>query len=299
MNDDTEGDVTERGTDQHVVIVSGLSGAGKSTALKALEDMGYHCIDNLPVALLHDLASHLRERPERYARVALGMDLRAPGLDLEALPAWLEALKDSGVRAQLLFLDARDEILLRRYGQTRRRHPLATGEGALQAAIVKERRLLEPLHALADWRIDTSDTNVHQLTHQTWRHVGPDTAGMTVVVQSFGYSKGVPADADFLFDVRCLPNPHWSDQLRPLTGRDAEVAEWLRQESRVNALFEDIAGFARRWLPEHEAAHRSLVTIGIGCTGGRHRSVYLAERLAAGLRPDYPGVVLHHRDLTE
>lgn len=289
----------EREPDQHVVIVSGLSGAGKSTALKALEDMGYHCIDNLPVALLADLAAHLRAQPERYARVALGMDLRAPGLDLEALPAWLEDLEHSGVRAQLLFLDARDEVLLRRFGQTRRRHPLATDEGALQAAIGKERRLLEPLRDRADWRIDTSDTNVHQLTHQTWRHVGPDTAGMTVVVQSFGFSKGVPADADFLFDVRCLPNPHWNDDLRALSGRDAAVAEWLRRESQVTALYDDIVAFARRWLPEHEAAHRSLVTIGIGCTGGRHRSVYLAERLAAALRTDYPGLVLHHRDLTE
>lgn len=283
---------------QHVVIVSGLSGAGKSTALKALEDMGYHCIDNLPAALLHELATHLRARPERYARVALGMDVRVPGLDLEALPAWLQDLRENGMRAQLLFLDARDDILLRRYGETRRRHPLATDEGALQAAIGKERGLLEPLRAMADWQIDTSDTNVHQLTHQTWRHVGPDTARMTVVVQSFGFSRGVPADVDFIFDARCLPNPHWSDELRPLTGRDEAVAEWLRQESKVSALYDDIAAFAGRWLPEHEAAHRALVTLGIGCTGGRHRSVYLAERLAAALRPDYPGLVLHHRELS-
>lgn len=283
-------------SDQHVIVVSGLSGAGKSTALKALEDMGYHCIDNLPAPLLNDFSGHLQAEPERYQRVALGMDIRAPGLDPGQLAQWLETLRGAGIRAQLLFLEARDEVLLKRYGETRRRHPLAGDAGVLQAAVARERSLLAPLRALADWTIDTSETNVHQLTHQTWRHVGPDTDHMTVVVQSFGFSNGVPADADFLFDARCLPNPHWSDDLRPLTGRDAPVAEWLGKEPAVTALGDDIENFLRRWLKEHEAAHRSFVTIAIGCTGGRHRSVFLAERVVRALREDFAVVVLHHRD---
>jgi len=282
---------------QHVIIVSGLSGAGKSTALKALEDMGYHCIDNLPASLMHDFAAHVEAKPEVYGRVALGMDVRAAGLDLGQIPAWLEQLRAAGVRTQLLFLDASDEVLLKRFGQTRRRHPLAQGEGALQASIEKERRLLEPIRAVADWEIDTSDTNVHQLTHQTWRRVGPDTGHMVLVVQSFGFGKGVPADVDFIFDARCLPNPHWDEALRPLTGRDAKVAEWLEQAPLVDDLFQDVTAFVERWLPHHQAAHRSFVTIGIGCTGGRHRSVYLAERLAKHLRESWPEVMLHHREL--
>lgn len=281
---------------QHVIIVSGLSGAGKSTALKALEDMGYHCIDNLPPPLLVDFAQHLQAEPDRYHRVALGMDARAAGLESDQLPAWLERLREGGVRAQLLFLEASDETLLKRYGETRRRHPLAQDEGGLAAAIDKERRLLAPLRALASWTIDTSATNVHQLTHQTWRHVGPETDRMTVAVQSFGFSKGVPVDADYVFDARCLPNPHWDDELRPLTGRDRPVAEWLEQEPMVDELARDLETFLLRWLPAHEASHRSFVTIAVGCTGGRHRSVYLAERLAAALREAFPEVVLHHRE---
>ncbi len=283
--------------EQHVIIVSGLSGAGKSTALKALEDMGYHCIDNLPASLMHDFAVHIQNEPEVYGRVALGMDVRAPGLNLEDIPAWLDSLRAAGVRTQLLFLSARDEVLLRRYGETRRRHPLAQGEGALASSIERERRLLERIREVADWEIDTSDINIHQLTHQTWRCVGPDTDSMTVVVQSFGFSRGVPADVDYLFDARCLPNPHWNEDLRPLTGQDTAVGEWLEQEPMVAALGDDILDFLRRWLPRHAAAHRSFVAIGIGCTGGRHRSVYLAERLVRDLRDEFPDVMLHHREL--
>lgn len=281
---------------QHLVVISGLSGAGKSTALKALEDMGYHCIDNLPPPLLDDFAQHLQAAPERYQRVALGMDVRAAGTDPKRLPDWFERLRAAGVKAQLLFLDAHDSTLLKRYGETRRRHPLAQDEGSLTAAIARERHLLEPLRALASWTIDTSETNVHQLKHQTWRHVGPDTTAMTVVLQSFGFSKGVPVDADYIFDARCLPNPHWDDALRPLTGRDEPVAEWLGRDPAVQALASDLETFLLRWLPEHEAAHRNFVTVAIGCTGGRHRSVYLAERLAKRLGKAFPEVVIHHRE---
>jgi UPF0042 nucleotide-binding protein len=282
---------------QHLIIVSGLSGAGKSTALKALEDMGYHCVDNLPTPLLGKFAKQLQAEPEAYRRVALGMDVRAPGLDTHALSTWIETLRDTGIRAKLLYLEADDSALLKRYGATRRPHPLAQGEDALQSAIDRERELLAPLRALADWRIDTTHTNIHQLKHQTWRHVGPDTDDMTLVIQSFGFSHGVPPDVDYVFDARCLPNPHWDDTLRPQTGRDAPVAEFLEGSDDVNRLGADIEAFLRSWLPVHENTRRSFITVGIGCTGGRHRSVYLAERLSRALQEDYPELVLHHREL--
>lgn len=282
----------------HVILVTGLSGAGKSTALKALEDMGYHCIDNLPAELMHDFAAYIEAEPEKYARVALGMDVRSSGLDLADIPGWLGRLRASGVRTQLLFLNAQDATLVKRFGETRRRHPLAQGEGVLQAAIEKERRILEPLRDAADWELDTSATNIHQLKHQTWRCVGPGTEQMTVVIQSFGFSKGAPVDVDFMFDVRCLPNPHWEDSLRAMTGRDPEVISWLEKEPMVVQLGDDIYMFLAQWLPTFEAGDRNFITVGIGCTGGRHRSVFLAEQLTRKLRTRFPEVMLHHRELS-
>lgn len=289
--------MSERESEQHVIIVSGLSGAGKTTVLKALEDMGYHCIDNLPVALVRKLARHVRAETDLYQRVALGMDARAAGVNLADSPSVLEELNSSGLRCQVLFLNASDGTLVKRYAETRRRHPLADREGTLQGAIARERELLEPLRRCAEWELDTSRINIHELTHETWKCVGPGTAEMCVVLQSFGFSQGVPADADFLFDARSLPNPHWKEDLRPLTGRDADVVAWLEQEPLVTALAADIHGFLGAWLPELEKTHRNFVTVGIGCTGGRHRSVYLVERLAPELRQRFPQVMVHHREL--
>lgn len=281
----------------HVVIVSGLSGAGKSTALKALEDMGFHCIDNLPAPLMNDFATHVLDEPGLYRKVALGIDARAPGLRLDDVPAWLDGLRSSGLRCQLLFLTADDTTLVKRFSETRRRHPLARDQGALKAAIATERQMMAPVEAAADHVIDTSTINIHQLTHRTWKCVGPDSVGMTVVVQSFGFRKGVPTDADFIFDARCLPNPHWDQALRPLTGNDEAVAAWLEQEPLVEKFGNDTLAFLQAWLPEFQRVHRSFVTVAIGCTGGRHRSVYLTEWLRQALRRDYPEVVLHHREL--
>ena len=282
---------------QHVIIVSGMSGAGKSTALNALEDMGYHCIDNLPASLIPALAKHLQAEPERYTKVALGMDARAPGLKIDNSRQWLDTLKSAGLQSQLLFLNAQDDVLVKRFSQTRRRHPLSPGEGSLQASIEKEREILEPLRTIADWEVDTTNTNIHQLTHETWKHVGPDTEQMTIVVQSFAFTNGVPVDSDFMFDLRCLPNPHWTPELRPLTGRDPQVAAWLEQQSEVTEMADDILQLLQRWLPSFESAHRSFVTVAVGCTGGKHRSVFTAERLTRSLREQFPVVMVHHREL--
>lgn len=282
---------------QHLVIVSGLSGAGKSTALNALEDMGYHCVDNLPASLLRDFGQQLIAEPELYHRVALGLDARAAGLRLEEIPPWLESLLESGLQVQLLFLNASDEVLVKRFSETRRKHPLAGDQGSLQAAIARERDLLEVVRDSADHEIDTGDTNIHQLRHLTWKFVGPDSDGMTVVVQSFGFSKGVPSDADYVFDLRALPNPYWDAELRPLTGRDPEVAKFLAAEDAVADKLDDITSFLQRWLPDIQATHRSFITVCLGCTGGRHRSVFITERVAERLREHFNEVMIHHRDL--
>lgn len=289
--------MSEPADQQHVVIVSGLSGAGKSTALKALEDMGYHCIDNLPVPLLDSFAQLLNSESGRYQDVALGMDARAPAERLAQIPNFIGQLREAGVKCQLLYLDASDSELIRRFGKTRRSHPLAQGTGPLQSAIKAERATLKPLRQCADWTLDTSDTNVHQLAHETWKCIGPDTAGMTVVMQSFGFSHGIPDDIDFLFDLRSLPNPHWNEALRPLSGRDQAVAQWLQEEPSVDEMATDMSAFLQRWLPQLQSTHRSFVTIGLGCTGGQHRSVYMAERLAAELAETFPGMMIHHREL--
>ncbi|NND44786.1 MAG: RNase adapter RapZ [Xanthomonadales bacterium] len=281
---------------QHLIIVSGLSGGGKSTALNALEDLGYYCIDNLPASLLNELAPQIRAHPQLYARVALGIDARARGSDLESLPNWIESVQAQGIRCELLFLAAERRTLIKRFSETRRRHPLTQGDRVLADAIDDEARLLQPLKACATWVIDSTDTNIHQLRRKVWNCVGPGTKGMTVVLESFAFKHGVPQDVDFVFDVRNLPNPHWESELRDSTGLDSRVAEWLEQSPEVVRMADDILAFLRSWLPGFEAAQRSYVTVGIGCTGGRHRSVYLVERIAESLREDFPDVLVDHRE---
>jgi len=284
-------------SEQHLIIVSGLSGSGKSTALNALEDLGYYCIDNLPAALLDQLASQLQTDSDLFARVALGIDARARGAGLQTLPDWLRARKDAGAACGLLFLSAERDTLLKRFSETRRRHPLTRGDKVLADAIDEESNMLKPLRDCADWVIDSTETNIHQLRRQVWNCVGPGIQGMTVVLESFGFKKGVPRDVDFVFDARNLPNPYWQSELREFSGRDVQVREWLEQDESVDSMARDILAFLRRWLPGFEAAQRSYVTVGIGCTGGRHRSVYLVERLAQELRENFPEVLVDHREL--
>ncbi len=283
--------------DHRVMIVSGLSGGGKSTALHALEDLGYYCIDNLPAALLNDFAPQIRTHPKLYKKVALGIDARARGSDLKKIPRWMEELKESGLNCELLFLHADRNTLIKRFSETRRRHPLTQGEKALPEAIAKEMEMLEPLRKCADWVIDSTATNIHQLRRLVWNCVGPGHKGMTVVLESFAFKRGVPQDVDFVFDARNLPNPHWQAELRELTGLDTPVQKWLEQSPELCRMADDILAFLRDWLPGFEEAQRSYVTVGIGCTGGHHRSVYLVERLAASLRESFPEVLIDHREL--
>ncbi len=280
-----------------MVVISGLSGSGKSMALNALEDLGYYCVDNLPGGLLAGLIAEVRAQPERYPHVAIGIDARTGTDGLERLTALLDDLPDpSGFR--LLFLEAESAVLARRFSETRRRHPLA-GTGSLETAIRNECRLMEPLRKRADWIINTSDTNVHQLRRQVLRSVsqGGSDALQSLVLLSFGFKNGVPLDVDFLFDARCLPNPHWVAALRPLTGLDPEVRTWLEQNERVGLFHDDVLGFIQRWLPALAEDQRSLLTIAIGCTGGQHRSVYLVDRMATEMRAQGTRIVVSHREL--
>ncbi|GAB4188204.1 MAG: RNase adapter RapZ [Wenzhouxiangellaceae bacterium] len=275
-----------------LVVVSGLSGSGKSIALRALEDIDYFCIDNLPAGLLPQFAS----QASHYSRAAVGLDVRAGGDALQAFDDWLRTLREAGWRVQVIYLTASTSRLMQRFSETRRRHPLTT-HYSLSQAIATEEQLLQPLRDAADWLIDTSDTNVHELRHRLWKLIDDDAPG-PLVIKSFAYRNGVPGDADLLFDARCLPNPHWQPQLRPLSGLDAAIQEYLDDQPEAQALLQDIDAWLQRWLPRYQQQQRGQLTVAIGCTGGRHRSVYLVERLADRQRDQHTAVIVHHRDVT-
>jgi UPF0042 nucleotide-binding protein len=281
---------------QKLILVSGLSGGGKSTALRALEDLGYYCVDNLPAALLKGFAQQIKSNPSRYSMAALGVDARSPAKDLEEIPEWLDDLGDWGLDCRVLFLAADSRAIIKRFSETRRRHPLTTDKISLAQAITEENALLERLKQRADWVIDTSDTNIHQLRRQVWKCAGTENDTMTIVLESFAFKRGVPQDVDFIFDARILPNPFWVEELRELSGQDDKVREWLEQDESVRGMQSDILGFLKTWLPQFQQSQRSYVTVGIGCTGGRHRSVYLVDKLARGLAKDYKNVLIHHRE---
>ena len=282
-----------------LVIVSGLSGSGKSVALHTLEDMGYYCIDNLPLFLLKDLALGLNEGLDAaFKHTAVGVDARTEGAELQNLPDLIQAAQERGVDCRVVFLDAQNETLIRRFSETRRRHPLTRGERPLAEAIELERQLLEPVRRAADIRIDTSLTNVHELRHSVRaRLLGTALPKASILLQSFGFKHGVPQDVDFLFDVRCLPNPHWQTELKPLTGLDRPVIEFLEGSDEVHRMREDIAAYFDRWIPQFETDGRSYLTIAIGCTGGQHRSVYMAEALRGHFEGSGHRVMVRHREL--
>lgn len=290
-------DVTDKAS-QEVIIVSGRSGGGKSTALNALEDLGYYCIDNLPAAMLPDFGPQISANPDLYKKVALGIDARSRESDLQVVLDWMVSLRQQGIACKLLFVTADKAVLIKRFSETRRRHPLTGSDKVLPDAIENEKQLLEPLHHNADQVIDSSTTNIHQLRRQVWDFVDRSNDSLTIILQSFAFKKGVPQEVDFMFDARILPNPYWEDELRDLTGRDDAVKAWLENDEHVVKMTRDILQFMVTWLPAFQNAQRSYVTIGIGCTGGKHRSVYLAEKLAHSLRNENENVLVHHREVS-
>jgi UPF0042 nucleotide-binding protein len=276
-----------------LVLITGLSGSGKSVALEVLEDASYYCVDNLPVPLLPELVSFLQR--ERHQRVALTMDART-GAMLDELPQFLADIRARGVDVKVLFLEAKTDTLIRRFSETRRRHPLSEGSLTLTEAILRERELLQGVAGFAQ-HVDTSELNPNALRAWVKDFVGLEGTGLTLLFESFGYKNGVPLDADLVFDARCLPNPHYDPQLRPYTGRDAPVIAFLRAETAVERMLADIARFVADWLPAYQRDNRSYLTVAIGCTGGRHRSVYMVETLAASFRDTLP-VLVRHRELS-
>jgi UPF0042 nucleotide-binding protein len=281
-----------------LVIVSGLSGSGKSVALKTFEDLDYYCVDNLPVELLPSFVRSLIRDNGLPPRMAVGIDVRNRHSDLTRLADWRAVAVSLGVDVRLLYFDASDEVLLRRFADTRRRHPLTRLGLSLPEALVRERELTRPLREEADAVVDTSTLNVHQLRRLViTRFALSHAPQLSLLFESFAYRRGVPADADFVFDARVLPNPHWDEQLRPLGGRDAQVRDYLDAQPEVTLYVDQVAGFLDAWLPKLRDETRAYVTVAFGCTGGKHRSVYLAERLARHARAQgWEQVATYHRE---
>jgi len=279
-----------------IIVVSGLSGSGKSVALHLLEDLGFYCIDNLPAALLKPFISHtVRSAESTYARPAIGLDARNTAHEIATVPQLIEELERGGIECEVLFLVASDEELLRRFAETRRKHPMSRERMSLREAIDTERRLLEPVAHAADMIIDTSRMGVHELRQVLRLRVEQRVMGrLSITVESFGYKHGIPGDADFVFDARSLPNPYWEPALRELTGRDPEVMRYLESHSSVAQLVEDIGRFIEARIPEYQASLRGYLTVAVGCTGGQHRSVYIVDRLVARFAAQYPQVAARH-----
>lgn len=275
-----------------LILITGLSGSGKSVALNVLEDSGYYCVDNLPVKLLPELAVFLSTA--NYPRVALSIDARS-GANLQDLPQHVSDLRRNGIDVRVLFLEAKADTLIKRFSETRRRHPLSDGKLTLPESITRERELLGDIADFAH-HVDTSDLSPNALRSWVKDFAGLQQAGLTLLFQSFGFKQGIPLDADLVFDVRCLPNPHYDPRLRPLTGKDTQVIDFLKADPGVQKMLDDIRLFVGNWLPCFNRDNRSYLTVAIGCTGGRHRSVYLAEALAAHFRPQTQ-VVVRHREL--
>ena len=279
-----------------LLIVSGMSGSGKSGALHTLEDLGYYCVDNLPAELLPDFVRRMLANDAAPSKIAVVIDARNLG-DLSEVPQALSQIGALGANPRLLFLEARDEVVLRRYADTRRRHPLSHLGLGLADAIALDRQALRPLRKIADILLETSEMNVHQMRRRILAEFGLEGAGVALMFESFAYRHGVPIDADFVFDARVLPNPHWDARLRPLSGRDELVRHYLDAQADVSVYVEQVQTFLDRWLPKLRSETRSYVTVAFGCSGGRHRSVYLAERLAQHFRSaDWPEVAVHHRE---
>ncbi|MFN3770433.1 MAG: RNase adapter RapZ [Ectopseudomonas guguanensis] len=283
-----------------LIIVSGRSGSGKSTALDVLEDNGFYCIDNLPAGLLPDLAERFLPHSDMLLpQVAVSIDARNLLSQLKRFPELLEEVRKRSIRCDVLYLDAEDETLLKRFSETRRRHPLTNENRSLAEAIAYESQLLAPITDRADLKIDTTRLNLYQLRDTLkLRLLGQVQTGTAFLVESFGFKRGMPVDADLVFDARCLPNPYWKPELRDYSGLDQPVVDYLAAQPEVEEMYQDILAYLEKWLPRFAASNRAYVTIAIGCTGGHHRSVYLANRLSQALKDSLKNVQVRHRDLS-
>ncbi|MCG7991733.1 MAG: RNase adapter RapZ [Candidatus Thiodiazotropha lotti] len=280
-------------------IVTGLSGSGKTIALHTLEDLGYYCIDNLPVSLLVSVSDYLNDEPEEtFKKTAVGIDARSQPSQISNLPEVVKSIRQRGLDCNMLFLDAQLDTLIKRFSETRRKHPLTNQQRSLSEAIQHERDLLQPLNEAADLRIDTTHTNVHELRDLVRNRIGGESGQVSILFESFGFKHGLPRDVDYLFDVRCLPNPYWQTELRRYTGMDRPVADFLHEQEETKKMVADLIDFLSRWIPAFEADGRSYLTIAIGCTGGQHRSVYVVECLVKHFKAAGLQVMSRHRELS-
>ncbi|MEC8428561.1 MAG: RNase adapter RapZ [Pseudomonadota bacterium] len=280
-----------------LIVISGRSGAGKSTALHVLEDAGYNCIDNLPASLLPDLVKTLTTQGSDQ-NSAVSIDARNTWDQLQRFPEFLSQAQHPDLDCEILYLDARSPTLIKRFSETRRKHPLSDENTDLKQAIKRESDLLDPISRVADLTIDTSDLTLHDLRDLIKQRITEKTApGMALQFQSFGFKSGIPVDVDFVFDARCLPNPYWKPALRQYTGKEQPVIDFLSAQDDVLQMQHDIADYLERWLPRFIANNRSYLTVAIGCTGGCHRSVFLCEQLYKKFSATYPNTQLRHREL--
>jgi UPF0042 nucleotide-binding protein len=283
-----------------LVIISGRSGSGKSTALHVLEDLGYYCIDNMPCGLLPSLIKEMQHESVQHNAIAISIDARNVPVNLERFPETIAAINRMGIDYTIAYLDSDDQTILTRFSATRRKHPLSNQSISLEEAIRKESLLLAPIESMANLKIDTSSLSLHQLRDIIKKQLAQQTdTTLALLFESFGFKRGVPGDADMMFDVRCLPNPYWDPLLRKYNGRDSQIIQFLEKQPIVEEMFNDLCNYLEKWLPQFEANNRSYMTIAIGCTGGHHRSVYLSERLAKKFSEKITNVQIRHRDLGE
>jgi len=282
----------------NLVIVSGRSGSGKTTALQALEDLGYYCVDNLPAKLIPDLVNSLLQETQRKVKlISVGVDARNLPSQLLSLSAVIDSLKALHISTKIIFLDSNDTTLMQRFSTTRRKHPLSDSEHSLAEAIGEERQLLQGISRRADLIIDTSQLNIHQLRELIKNNLSKEDKGLSLLFLSFGFKKGVPIDADFVYDVRCLPNPYWHNELRDKTGQDTDIIDFLEKDELTGKMINQIVCFLNEWIPHFETSNRAYLTVAIGCTGGQHRSVYVAEQLKQRFQSRRRNAHLRHREL--
>lgn len=284
---------------QQLVIVTGMSGAGKTVVLRTLEDMEFYCVDNLPVSMLNDFVNHVELDAAFYPKVAVGIDIRSEGQNYESLMSQMTLIKKRNIHSKVVFLNADPQVLIQRFSETRRRHPLSSEhhQFSLTEAVKQELDVMNDIKLLADLVIDTSRYSAMQLKQHMWQLMSMPSDQVSVIIKSFAFKRGVPFDADFVFDARCLPNPYWQAELRHLTGKDSEIQSFFEEDEWAQEYIKDLCVFSKKWIKRFEANDRSYITIAVGCTGGQHRSVYLVEQLFSYLQHKDIASLKLHREL--